>query len=88
MYVVQSRAGGKSRRAAVGRHGEVALNRARKEATRLIARTKPGQPLADAAPEAPPTVADLAGRYLREHGSNSAELGIRHIEIFEGNRLQ
>lgn len=67
VYVVQSRAGGKSRRATVGRHGAIAPDRARKEAARLIARIKAGQPLADAAPEAPPTVADLAGRYLREH---------------------
>ncbi len=67
VYVVQSRAGGKSRRATVGRHGAIAPDRARKEAARLIARIKAGQPLAEAAPEAPPTVADLAGRYLREH---------------------
>lgn len=67
VYVVQSRAGGKSRRATVGRHGEIAPDQARKDAVRIIARIKAGRSVVDAAPEAPPGMADLAGRYLREY---------------------
>lgn len=67
VYVVQSRAGGKSRRVTVGRHGAIAPDQARKEAVRIIARIKAGQPVVDAAPEAPPTMANLAERYLREY---------------------
>ena len=65
VYVVQTRARGKSKRVTVGRHGEVAPDRARKEAARLIARIKNGEPLVGPGPE--PTVADLGERYLREH---------------------
>ena len=65
VYVVQTRVNGKSRRVTVGRHGEIAPERARKQATRLIARMKNGEPLVDPGPE--PTVAHLAERYLREH---------------------
>lgn len=67
VYVVQTRAGGKSRRVAVGRHGDIAPDRARKDAARIIARIKAGLPPVEAEPEAPPTVADLAERYRREH---------------------
>ena len=67
VYVVQTRAGGRSRRVTVGRHGDIAPYRARKEAVRLIVRIKEGRPLVDAEPATEPTVSDLAGRYLREH---------------------
>ena len=67
VYVVQTRAGGKSRRVTVGRHGEIAPDRARKEAARIIARLKAGLPPVETEPESPPTVADLAGRYRREY---------------------
>lgn len=67
VYVVQTRAGGKSKRVTVGRHGKIAPDRARKEAARLIVRIKEGRPPVDAEPATEPTVADLAGRYLREH---------------------
>ena len=67
VYVVQSRAEGKSRRVTVGRHGEIAPDQARKDAVRIIARIKAGQSVVDAAPEAPPGMVDLAGRYLREY---------------------
>ena len=63
MYVVQSRTGGKSKRVTVGRHGEIAPDQARKEAARLIARIKAGQPLAENKPETEPAVTDLADRY-------------------------
>lgn len=38
VYVVQSRAFGRSKRVTVGRHGEVSADQARKEATRIIGR--------------------------------------------------
>ncbi len=69
MYLVQTRAGGKSRRIAVGRHGVVSADQARRKAAQMIARIKAGED-----PEPPvvksadaPTVADLARRYLVEH---------------------
>ncbi len=67
VYVVQSRTGGKSKRVTVGRHGEVAPDQARKEAARLIAHIKAGEPLAQKEPEAEPTVANLAERYQQEY---------------------
>ena len=67
VYVVQTRVAGKSRRVAVGRHGDIAPDRARKDAAKIIARVKAGLPPVEAEPEAPPTVADLAIRHRREH---------------------
>ena len=67
VYVVQSRSGGKSRRVTVGRHGEITPEAARKAAVKLIVRIKAGEPLVETEPEAPPTVGDLAARYLREY---------------------
>ena len=67
VYVVQSRSGGKSRRVTVGRHGDITPEEARKAAVKLIVRIKAGEPLVETKPEAPPTVGDLAERYLREH---------------------
>ncbi|MDE0651844.1 MAG: site-specific integrase [Gammaproteobacteria bacterium] len=67
VYVVQTRVAGKSRRITVGRHGDIAPDRARKEAARIIARIKDGLPPVEPEPEAPPKVADLAERYQREH---------------------
>ena len=69
MYLVQTRAGGKSKRITVGRHGVVSADQARRKAAQMIARIKAGED-----PEPPavtsadtPTVADLARRYLAEH---------------------
>ncbi len=67
VYIVQTRANGKSRRFTVGRHGDIAPDQARKNAVKIIARLKTGLPAVEQAPEPEPTVADLAGRYLREH---------------------
>ncbi len=67
VYVVQSRAFGRSKRVTVGRHGEVSADQARKEATRIIGRIKAGEsPVAVEAPPEP-TVRDLAERYQREY---------------------
>ena len=69
VYVVQTRAGGKSKRVAIGRHGVITSEQARAKATQMIARIKAGEdPDPDASKPAPaPTVAELAERYLVEH---------------------
>ena len=69
VYLVQTRAGGKSKRVAIGRHGVITSEQARAKATQIIARIKAGEdPDPDAAKPAPaPTVAELAERYLVEH---------------------
>lgn len=71
VYVVQTRAGGRSRRITVGRHGVLPVGRAREMAASIIARIKTGEePVPVSAcpePEAGPSVASLAERYLREH---------------------
>ena len=69
VYVVQTRAQGKSTRIAVGRHGVISADQARRKAAMLIARIKAGEDPnpARAAPAPRPTVADLTERYLAEH---------------------
>ena len=69
VFVVQTRAFGRSKRVSLGKHGDITTEIARKNATAVIARIKKGQPPVPAEPEqAPdPTVADLAGRYQREY---------------------
>ena len=69
VYVVQTRAQGKSTRIAVGRHGVISADQARRKAAMLIARIKAGEDPSPApsASATRPTVADLAERYLAEH---------------------
>ena len=71
VYLVQTRAGGKSRRLTLGRHGLISADQARREAARIIADIKAGrEPVIGngAAPaDAGPTVAEVAERYMREH---------------------
>ena len=67
VYVVQTRVFGRSKRITVGRHGKLSADQARKEAARIIARIKAGEPATLAEPSAAPTVADLAERYEREY---------------------
>ena len=67
VYVVQTRAFGRSKRVTLGRHGEVSADQARKEAIRIIARIKAGESATPAEPSATPTVGDLAERYEREY---------------------
>ena len=71
-YVVQTRAGGKpAKRIAIGRHGVVTAEEARRRATLIVSRIKAGE---DPAPEPlpvrqanGPTVEDLAQRFLDDH---------------------
>ena len=71
MYVVQTRARGKSTRVTVGRHGVLTPEEARRRAALIVARVKAGEyqtPLPNASrPDPGPTVADLAERYWVEH---------------------
>ncbi len=69
VFVVQTRAFGRSKRVSLGQHGDThfSVDRARKKATDIIARIKTGQPPVPAEPAPDPTVADLAERYQREY---------------------
>ena len=70
VYVAQTRAGGRSRRVTIGRHGIITPEEARRRAALAISRLKSGQSArvdaADTAGEGP-TVAAVAKRYLAEH---------------------
>ena len=71
VYIVQSRADGKSVRVTVGRHGVITADQARRRAVQIINRIKAGEepvPMPLSAKLAGgPTVADLAARYMEEH---------------------
>ena len=71
-YVVQTRAGGKpARRIAIGRHGVVTAEEARRRAALIVSRIKAGEepvpkPLTVRQANGP-TVADLARRFIEDH---------------------
>ena len=70
VYVVQCRGPGGAKRVAIGRHGVIATDQARRRATLMLARIKAGiapSSAHQARPERGPTVAELAERYFREH---------------------
>ena len=69
VYLVQTRAGGKSRRVTIGRHGLLTAEQARRKAAVLIAGIKGGEePVLAASPsDNGPTLAEVGERYLREH---------------------
>jgi len=71
VYLVQTRAGGKSRRLTVGRHGLISAEQARRKAAQVIADIKAGnEPVLDngaSKDTAGPTVAEVAERYMTEH---------------------
>ena len=67
IYVVQSRGPGGSKRITLGRHGELTVEQARKQAVAVIDRIKRGENPVAAPPEPAFTVADLAQRYLETH---------------------
>ncbi|MDE0330775.1 MAG: site-specific integrase [Nitrospinae bacterium] len=66
-YVVQSRGPGGPKRVTLGRHGELAVDEARKRAASLIDRIKRGEDFSAAAPRVETTVAGLAERFMRTH---------------------
>ena len=67
VFVVQTRAFGRSKRVTLGRYPELTPEAARKNATAVIARIKKGEPPVPPEPPPVPTVADLAERYQREY---------------------
>ena len=67
VYVVQSRGLKGLKRVTIGRHGDIAAERARKEAAVTIDRIKRGEDPVPAPPKAELTVAGLAERYMRAH---------------------
>ncbi|MDE0488604.1 MAG: tyrosine-type recombinase/integrase [Gammaproteobacteria bacterium] len=71
VYLVQTRAAGKSRRLTIGRHGLITADQARQKAARIIADIKAGnEPVlhnGSAPVDAGPTVAEVAERFMTEH---------------------
>ena len=67
VYIVQTRGPAGSKRAIVGVHGEIRPEQARRDATGMIDRIKRGEDPVPKEPEAEPTVADLAKRYVEAH---------------------
>ena len=66
-YVVQSRGPGGSKRATLGRHGDLAPDTARQLAAQAIDRIKRGGEPMPPPPEPEPTVTELAECYLRDY---------------------
>ena len=68
VYLVQGRGPGGSKRIAVGRHGVISADEARRRGAMLLIRIKTGEELKPrSGTAAGPTVGELAERYLREH---------------------
>ena len=55
VYVAQTRSNGRSIRATVGRHGDIAPDEARKDAAKLLAHIKAGLPLVEPEPRPAPS---------------------------------
>jgi len=68
-YLVQYRSGGRTRRIAIGQHGAVTVEAARKRAKELLGSVAAGQNPAEviALHRGAPTVASVGARFLREH---------------------
>ena len=67
VFVVQTRAFGRSKRVTLGTYGKFTPEQARKNAAAVIARIKKGQPSVPPEPAPVPSVAELAERYQREY---------------------
>ena len=67
VFVVQTRAFGRSKRVTLGTYGKFTPEQARKNAVAVIARIKKGQPSVPPEPARVPSVAELAERYQREY---------------------
>ena len=71
VHLVQTRAGGKSRRVTIGQHGLLSAEQARRKAAAVIAGIKAGEEPSrngSAAPSATgPALAEISERYMREH---------------------
>ena len=70
VFIVQCRGPAGIRRVSLGEHGDLAADRARKRARAAVDRIKRGEdPAPGREPDAVPTVADLARRYLESHAA-------------------
>ena len=67
VFLVQARGPDGSRRMTIGRHGEMSVGEARKQAVVFMRRIRRGEDPATEPPSAEATVADVARRYLRSH---------------------
>ena len=67
VYVVQSRGPRGPVRVTLGRHGALSCDEARKRAAPVIDRIRRGEEPLSGEAEPAPTVADLAGRFMREY---------------------
>ena len=67
IYVVQTRGPGGPKRVSLGRHEQLTVDRARKQAAIVIDRIKLGGGSVSKPPERPLTVAELAERYMEVH---------------------
>ena len=67
VYIVQARGPAGTRRAVVGRHGDMEPKAARREAAAMIDRIKRGEDPVPPEPAPEPTVAELAERYMKAH---------------------
>ena len=67
VYIVQARGPGGTRRAVVGRHRDIEVRTARREAAAMIDRIKRGENPTPPEPTPEPTVAELAERYMKAH---------------------
>ena len=79
VFVVQTRAFGRSKRVRLGRYPALTPEAARKDATAVIARIKKSQSPVPPEPAPDPTVADLAERYQREY----VEMHCKPATVFE-----
>ena len=80
VYVAQTRAGGRSRRVTIGRHGVITAEEARRRAALAIGRLKSGQSTKVTAADTEhtgPTVAEVSKRYLAEH----AEVRLKPVTV-------
>ena len=78
-YLAQSRGPGGIRRASLGEHGDLTAEQARRRARAAIGRIKRGEdPVPGREPEAAPTVADLAERFMEAHASVNCNAHTRH----------
>src|SRR6056297_2815764 len=68
-YLVQYRSGGRTRRIAIGQHGAVTVDAARKRAKELLGSVAAGQNPAEivAQHRGAPTVRSVGERFMREH---------------------
>ena len=88
VYVVQSRGPWGPKRVTLGKHGEMSCDEARKQAALVIDRIKRGEEPEPRPPEAAPTVAGLAERFMRDHAETHCKHNTaRTYRSYIGNHI-